>query len=393
MVGPSQDWPTEQGQRASVVAQFGATRADLAQWALTTGDPLADAVVEEIHADGTSVRRALAQGIEHGLASLDDPPPAVAALLTDVERPPAGVDEDLIDAGCRPFFSVPTFLHVISLSGGALIRVYDSPSISAVLTTTGRLVDGVQRRLEETGTWVNATMLPGSLRPGGYGYTTTLQVRMLHAHMRRFSRGRGYDESQFGTAINQIDLARTWMDFTLTSYRAEAAMGFDRTASEMATVYRYWWHIAHLMGVDARLVAGVEDHEAAQRVDDLLQAVTGPPGPGSVELAHATLGAIADQLHALMKLPTAIGRPALFALTRRFHGHALADDLALPRPALDPLLTPAIAVIRRHRAKLRRDAAGWAAIHEQGIAEARGLIDQQRGSTSFEAGTEGPRPT
>ncbi|HEX7850900.1 MAG TPA: hypothetical protein VF485_14315, partial [Sphingomonas sp.] len=38
-------------RRSSIIAQFGSDRADLLQWALTTGDPLADAVVIAMHAD------------------------------------------------------------------------------------------------------------------------------------------------------------------------------------------------------------------------------------------------------------------------------------------------------------------------------------------------------
>jgi hypothetical protein len=56
---------------------------------LNAGDPLADAVVAEIHERGRKVRTALAAGISKGLASVSDPPPAVAALLTATETAPA----------------------------------------------------------------------------------------------------------------------------------------------------------------------------------------------------------------------------------------------------------------------------------------------------------------
>jgi len=120
---------------------------------------------------------------------------------------------------------VPAAAHVVSLSAGALIRVYESPSISQVLATSGRLIEGADRRIRETGKWVSTVMLPGSLRPGGPGYVATLQVRMLHANMRRLARSRGFDEAAYGAPINQVDLARTWMDFTLTSLRAEETDG------------------------------------------------------------------------------------------------------------------------------------------------------------------------
>ena len=81
--------------------RFGAAQADLAAWALTTGDPLADAVVEEVRVGGRTVREALQRGITHGLSALEDPPPAVAALLTDTETLP-----DFVDAALTPGISV-----------------------------------------------------------------------------------------------------------------------------------------------------------------------------------------------------------------------------------------------------------------------------------------------
>jgi hypothetical protein len=50
--GVARAWPSARGRRSSIAAQFGEDRAELLCWALTTADPLADAVVEEIHERG-----------------------------------------------------------------------------------------------------------------------------------------------------------------------------------------------------------------------------------------------------------------------------------------------------------------------------------------------------
>ena len=81
-------WPSDRSRRTAIVAQFGGDRADLAQWALTTADPLADAVAAAIHAKGAAVRAAFSKGVTDGLASLADPHPAVAALLASTEALP-----------------------------------------------------------------------------------------------------------------------------------------------------------------------------------------------------------------------------------------------------------------------------------------------------------------
>ena len=368
-------WPHARGTRSSLLAQFGADRADLAGWALTTGDPLADAVAADIHDGHPQTRRAVQLGIRHGLESLVDPPDSVVALLTDTERLPTYVDSDLHDHGSAPFFTMPPAVHLISLSVGALIRVYESPSIAAVLTTTGRLVDGADRRIRETGKWVATAMLPGSLRVGQPGYEATLQVRMLHANMRRFVRSRGFDEGAYGTPINQVDLARTWMDFTVTSLHAEESMGFGLTTAEAATLYRYWWLLGHLLGIDARLIEGISSNEQARRVDELLQAVTGPLIPESATLAAATISSINGELRDALKLPESIGSKALSALARRFHGDAIADELQIETSAAaDAVISRAISVIRSHRLKERQDADRWQRNQTKYLAESRARL-------------------
>ncbi len=368
-------WPTERGRRSGIVLQFGETRADLLQEALTTGDPLADAVVASIHADGREVNDQLQRGIREGLASVQDPHPSVVGLLTSTETLPSYATAEVLDESSLPFFSMPAPVHMVSLSAGALVRVYESPSIATVLATTGRLVDGADRRVRETGTWVSTAMLPGSLWPGRDGYVGTLQVRMLHAHMRHLARARGFDEEAYGTPINQVDLARTWMDFTVTMLRAEEKMGLGLTSTETAQIYRYWWVIAHLLGIDAHLVEGIQTNEQAQRVDELFQSVTGPLVPEASDLAAATLGSISELLNEALNLPRPLGKAGLHSLARRFHPAGLCDELGIGRSAVaDRTLDTAISRIRAYRAKLRKDPARWAQEQRKQIAATRELL-------------------
>jgi ER-bound oxygenase mpaB/B'/Rubber oxygenase, catalytic domain len=368
-----QTWPSDRSSYSAILLQFGKTRADLLAWALHTGDPLADAVAEEVHVLGRDGRAQLQRGMVSGLAALADPPPAIAAFLTDTERLPSYADNDLLDHGSVPFFTVPSAAHVVSLSAGALIRVYESPSISQVLATSGRLIEGADRRIRETGKWVSSVMLPGSLRPGGPGYIATLQVRVLHANMRRLARSRGFDEAAYGAPINQVDLGRTWMDFTLTSLRAEELMGFGLTSREAATLYRYWWLLADLLGIDARLIQGIRSNAEAARVDELFAAVTGPLIDESVTLAHATLESITDLLHEALHIPESVGTHGLAALARLFHGPAMSDELQIESSrAAEVVLNAAIARVRTNRTALRSDPVKWQAAIAANLAQAHG---------------------
>lgn len=375
---PTTPWPAQRSRRSAIIAQFGEDRADLVHWALVTGDPLMDAVVNDIHGERPEARAALRKGLVSGLAALEDAPDSVRALLQSAESCASYVDDELLDNGSRPFFSSIAQAHMVSLSAGALIRVYESPSIAAVLDTTGRLVDGADRRITETGKWLITMMLPGALRVGQPGYIATLQVRLLHANMRRVVRQRGYDEAGYGAPINQVDLARTWMDFTLTSFAAEEKMGFALTGSETAQLYRYWWHAGHLLGIDPSLIEGIASNDQAKRVDDLMQAVTGPLIPESQALAKATIASIAAELRTALRLPETIGTRALGVLARRFHGDAMANELQIPRDGVvDAIIGKAINLNARRRQSMRNKPDDWNATIASNIAAARDAIGQR----------------
>ncbi|WP_308819098.1 oxygenase MpaB family protein [Pseudonocardia alni] len=374
--------------RDALAARFGPRRADLAVRARTAGDPLADAVVAEIRAAGREGGRALTaalqRGIRDGLASLTGPSPALAALLTSAESVPAGTDPAILDTGIRPMFTAPPAVHTLSLSAGALLRTYGSPSIAVLLGTTGRLVESAERRLTETGTWLLAATLPGGMRPGSPGYVGTLQVRMLHAHMRVLARDRGLDEAVHGTPVNQVDLVRTWLDFTLVSMRAEATIGFGLTPAETTEVYACWQLLAHQLGIDPELVRDVTSHADAEELDALVTAVTGPPAPESRALAGALIGAVAALLVQPLRLPVPQGRRLLQALARRFHGAAVTTGLGLRR---SPGWEVAVAVLGRviavQRRWVRRSPASLEAARVRNIAATRALLTEDRGGPSL----------
>ncbi|PVA11072.1 DUF2236 domain-containing protein [Pelagivirga sediminicola] len=365
-------WPTARASHGALATQFGTDRADLMHWALTTGDPLADPVAARIAEGDRNLANALDLGLRGGLAALDAPDRELAALLEDIEQAAAGVDDDLLADGARGFWTMPPAVHVISLSVGSLIRVYASPSIAAVLSGTGRLVDGADARLRETAKWLGEAMLPGALRPGAPGYVATVGVRMLHAKVRHYAAKGGYDAARYGTPINQVDLGRVWMDFTHTSWQAEAALGYALTSHDLDRMYRLWGYIGRLLGIDARLVSGITTHAAAQRVDAMFDAVTGPLTAQSATLAQATIESVSVQLQENINLPVPLGRMLLRHLTHRFHGSARAAELNIPPVLLaTPLVSAATALIRARRRRLRGDPDAWTKMTEGNLARLR----------------------
>jgi len=374
-------WPAERGACETFARRFGGAWRERFHTALTTGDPLADSVVAIGGARGAEVRRQLASGLITGLASLERPDEAVANLLRETESVPERVDGALIASGPRSWYDVPYRLRLLSMSAGALIGVYASPPIASVLSATRRLNENTERRLRDTACWLSSTMLPGSLAVGEAGYVASVQLRLLHAHARRAVRRRGHDERRFGTAINQVDLARTWLAFTLSAMRAEASLGFVPSETEIAENYGYWQQLAHLLGIDAGLVGSVCSHADAECLEAMVQATSGAPGEESVILTERTLGVVAEALDGMSAIPRGASRKVLETLVRRFHGDEQADALELGHtPGLGALMAPVIALARGHRAARRRDTVRWSAASAGRYADAlaTALADQVR---------------
>lgn len=372
-------WPIDRGSRAAFAGRFGEASCARFHDALNTGDPPADAVVAIGGERGNAIRGQLARGLAFGLASLENPDDVVANLLRETESVPDHVDGALIANGPRAWYRIPLRLHLLSMSAGALIAVYTSPSIASVLSATGRLNAHTGNRLRDTARWLSSSMLPGSLAVGGAGYVATVELRLVHAHARRAARRRGHDERRFGTAINQVDLARTWLAFTLTGMRAEASLGFAPREAEVTDNYGYWQQLAHLLGIEPALVGHVRTHPDAERLEESVQATSGEPEQASVTLTTRTLEAVASALDDVTTLPDGASRKVLACLVRRFHGDAKADALEVPRtPLLGALMTPVAALARAHRAIRHDDDAHWnaAAIGRYADALDAALADQ-----------------
>lgn len=384
-------WPSGRGSRANLITQFGEARVSFLEDMLTTGDPLADAVVTAIKEEGGGIRGQLSRGLKSGFASIENPHPAIEALLKSTETIPPFVNQTLLEKGARSWYSIPFPLHIISLSAGALVKVYSSTSIARVLATTGRLVEGAERRVQETGLWLASAMMPGALKVGNPGYIGTVQVRMLHAMMRPFVRTHGYNEEVDGYAISQVDLARTWLDFTLTSMQSEAIMGGEYTNTEIAEIYQYWWHIGYLLGIDPRFFEGIKSHSEAQRISDLLDAATGLPVPETSSLVKSTLAAISSELKSEFPIPNKLSSAILETLARMFHGEALSDNLLLGNhPEIKMLLMPFFNAKRTKRSVLRKEVEKWEAKIDKNIEESMKQIEAgKRKGSAYEAEAKG----
>jgi len=319
-------------------------KADQMVRMLAVGDPLADAVIVEMDALGKEGRGILNAGVADGLESLTERPPAITALLQQLETMPAWVKPDMLGRGEVAALSVSAFWYVLCAIPSALVHTYASPAIARLLTQTGRLTTMAPRRLAETGMWAGQATMPGGLLRGARGYQATVQVRLLHARMRSTALKHGWDTAEWGVPISQVDVVRTWLDFTLTPSQALAALGIELTQAEQNSLYEYWHYIAYLLGLeDNSLYRDVTDHDSARELRHLLDLTIGPPDENSRALTAAMVSAQAGLLasapqHLMPLMPRAEFVDLIHGILRRSFGDDRADQLGIPVSSAAPFL-------------------------------------------------------
>jgi hypothetical protein len=270
-------------------ARFG-DRIDRLGAYLARVDPLADAVIEAFEAmppgAGWALFRRAASG---GIASVPEAPGALEAFFAMVERVPVWVDEEIVDRGGEVLVRAGA-LGGIVLGMKSLILGYASPAGNKPLILSGRLEAQAGRRLNETARFVQATIAAGSMRPRGAGWQLTLNVRLIHAQVRRMILKSGrWDARAWGMPINQHDELGTSLLFSVVVLEGLRQLGV-RIAPADAEAYMHLWRWSGwLMGIDPDLLPATEAE--GRRLGDMIAATQAPPDEDSRRLTRALLGA------------------------------------------------------------------------------------------------------
>jgi hypothetical protein len=360
---------------------------DLDHWR-AIGDPLADAVIAELAAHDDSARRNLDLGLSAGLSAVKDPLPALRAFLEACEA--AGNDDlSAMRRGSDAYLSIGATWIALSLGPGSLTHTYSAPSIARVLADTGNLTRMAARRLLETGSWNTTSVVPGALQVGAAGYVHNLQVRLLHARVRHALIRRGWDDAA-SLPINQLELARTWLDFTFIPFQALDRLGIRFTQAELRDLYCLWHRIAALIGVAPELYRAVVDQVSGAHLLSAIDAHAPLPDEASRQLTAAMLGAVATLLAPRLRVGRATSLGLARAILRRLHGDTLADQLGVPRSPVALALPAIILANRLARRHMRRSPARRAEV----IAETLAAFDEANrdlaGKTTYQRALDEP---
>lgn len=342
--------------------------------ALDRADPLADSAVLALPRDGAHRLERYLKGERAGA------PEALLALLDSVSEPPAWVDWDRIERAGRILFRSGAF-GGIALGAKSLVHGYRAPAGNKPLAMTGRLGRGeVRHRLAETSRFVVAVCSPGGLRHGGQGVTLTLQVRLVHAYVRKMLIDSSYRTDLWGAPINQHDMMATVLLFSIAFLDGIRAFGIHVSPEEADDYVHLFRYVGRLMGVENDLLPATE--REARRLSDFVEATQAEPDEDSRRLVRELVEAprygarTAEESKRAERVIT-IG----YGFVRALQGDAAADALHVPKTSarhvlrtMRPLVTR-LETLRRHVPSLeeraiQRGKAYW----ENSIAiSARGL--------------------
>ena len=319
---------------------------DAGEWraigeSLNQGDPAMDRLVDWMAAEGLARSKPLFDlAVVQGIAAIPAAPAPLREFFAAVEARPAWVEEALLIEGARVCgISGRTGMDVLRDFG--LMAGYQAGAINRTLVLTGALRKGAQRRVAETTKWWIDVTRPGGLARGAPGWCTSLQVRLIHALVRRhLQRHPQWDAAELGLPVNQGDMHATYLAFSVIFLFGQRLLGVPLRAREGRAAMHLWKYAGWLMGLDTRWLW---DNEQAGRValyrNLLAQA---PPDDSSRQLGRALMDEpLRRRYRQLARLQGQWNRAKHLSIVRGFVGRRGMAALGLPCGVLPwyPLLS------------------------------------------------------
>ncbi|GAB4209000.1 MAG: oxygenase MpaB family protein [Sandaracinaceae bacterium] len=350
-------------------------RADELGRAFDRGDPLADEVVAWMHARGPASRALFEQALTRGIASLAEPPPALARLFAQLDRVPPWLDFTRLERGARTY-QRGGMATMFVLSAWSLMNGYHSAPAVKPLAFTRQLEAMAPRRLAETGRFVTEVSQSRGMQRHAPGFEIATRVRLVHAHVRAaLTKSPAWRTSAWGLPINQADMLGTILEFSVLWIWGTEKLGFHFEPGERDDVMHLWRYVGWVSGVDDALLAWIADWASAVRTAELVYLVQPGPDDDSIALARALREVpVVNARTPFERVAGPIVQRVHDGLTWAFNGDAIAGALQIPNRRWRHVLTPVRGMVRVAE-RIRRTVPGgtWLA-SELGNARVRAHI-------------------
>jgi hypothetical protein len=297
--------------------------AEVLQPLRALGDPLADAVIAELFADGgIAAMNSLMQSFvanEHPVPA--DLPVPVRQYFEQASVLPPWADSARIAAGEDLFWRFGPRV-VLTLICYSLPFCYLGRNGVPVLALTNRLSSNPTRRIVETAQMVVDVMQKGGLTTdAGRGRLTIQKVRLMHATIRRLAPTASTWKTDFGLPVNQEDLVGTMLSFSWVALDGLEKIGVELTADDREAYVHCWNVVGHLLGIHDDLLP-----TSAAEAQALAMAIAahqfGPTADG-----QSLTGALIDMVARM--LPGNVFDPVPKLMIRYFLGKQWAQWLGV----------------------------------------------------------------
>lgn len=297
------------------------------------GDESADRAVSAFFAAVDGPESPLHALLVRSSGELDDAEaPGVGPFARQLEPWPAWVDPRLVKRG-QDLFGDWGMQLASGLFLASLPMSYACAKGAEPLVRTARMTKSPKRRILETGQMIIEAMSPGSLVPGGRGYSVVRRVRLMHAAVRHTLTDpeviaaiggasiAPWDDS-WGIPINQEDLLGTLLAFSVVGIKSLAQVGVTLSESDAEAYVHTWNLVGYQLGIRNDLLP--LNHADAAVVAERIFSIESEASEAGRELTATTILAMQD----LINLRMLRGLPA--SGIRFFLGEDTADLLGVP---------------------------------------------------------------
>ena len=226
----------------------------------TVGDPLADAVVEDLSdLPPNEVHAVLSRALDDP-AELDGAPDSLKAFIGEANDIPDWFDSGRARVASRAFLRNSDIV-LAALVGGSIVEGF-ATLISKSFRIRGRVTQSGVRRLKQNGMQLVEQYLPGGMDPGGDGWRLTLRVRLVHAQSRRLlDQSDEWNHEKYGTPLSAAHILLAGAAFSGRLMQHTAALGGDFTQEERDAYVHVWKYTGLLIGIPEPLL--FEDEASA----------------------------------------------------------------------------------------------------------------------------------
>jgi hypothetical protein len=295
------------------------------------GDPPADAVIVAVLEAGDSATHPHARlgQFMHWLADTStfdtaDQLPDVQRFFIENATLPAWADRARMQGGMA-FFKKHAGPIGLILGTYSLPYSYLGADGAQVLWLTERIKTDTSRRLLETGEWVFGITNPAEWT-SGQAVQRTLKIRLIHAAARWFAAHSSRWQTEWGTPVNQEDMAGTNLAFSYIVIDGLRKSGIAATEAEEEDYLHHLNVVSKVLGVDERLIP--QNLREAYRLGTAIARRQFKPSEAGRGLTKSLLDAVAKQAESTLGYDTA--RNLVAGEMRFFMGDEYANWLGVP---------------------------------------------------------------